>query len=940
MPKNRTLRTLLIFLLGFSILTTAGCRGCRDNKELSKEEKKKAEEAKKEREKPSFEIEPLITFPGQYQEPARRNRIKSGHWVNADFRILANKFDSRGELTASSMTGNKPVPVENTDYFSATSRPYSVAKGELKNLSTNIYVPRRKRGVSAFFNFGLSRSSGASILHADGVPLMRPFQYHMVVLTNRADRYGYLNVIDSVTLPHSELATSRVPSFYNVVRTNPSEDPIALPRQSLYWTTIAYVIWDDLDVSQLDADQQQALVDWIHYGGQLILSGPDCLENLTNSFLAEFLPAKVKSSRNLSAQDFADINQFWEVKDSKLMTSRKIVVNDAAPIIGVDFDPHPAATFVNDTGKIAIERQVGRGRIVATSFSMNSKPIINWPSFRSFFNSVILRRPAREFGNTNDGILAFKWIDDATSIFDPLIGTTLRYLSRDLVDSTDTLNRLAGTPPDANVSPFMVSGLSYENLNYQSYDNELYRTKNAAHGDLRNLEDHWHYGGFQHDECSGTAGWNDDSGISVAARDTLRRAAGISPPSSGFVLKMLSIYLLILVPVNWLVFRAIGRVEWAWIAAPVIAIAGALMVAKMASLDIGFVRSNSQVACLEVYADYPRAHVAQYSALYTSLSTGYQLELDNPTAQSLPLGEPNKKWKEIQITPVTLRQTLKNRLEGFQVQSNSTGMLHTEMMLDLNGVFSFVSADEKSRVENSTSINLTQAAVLKRNEEGALLAAWVGNLAALSSTEDLQFSPISKMGEPWSGSTTLQVSRLIDDLWGKLDPYLIVDEDGVQTVSIKTIKERMPEMESKWSEFLRLVNQIPTDVEVAEIEERQITYNEYKLILRQLDESKKINVSALFQQVLQHLALAKGEVRLIGVTDEQVGNNVFQPAATQTQQQTLVVVHLKRPPLPEARPDANAIEDFGGNSNLDWEEEELEAEAFLEELEEENDEEE
>ena len=34
---------------------------------------------------------------------------------------------------------------------------------------------------------------------------------------------------------------------------------------------------------------------------------------------------------------------------------------------------------------------------------------------------------------------------------------------------------------------------------------------------------------------------------------------------------MLAIYLLVLVPLNWLVFWLIGKVEWAWIAAPLIA---------------------------------------------------------------------------------------------------------------------------------------------------------------------------------------------------------------------------------------------------------------------------------------------------------------------------------------------------------------------------------
>ena len=75
---------------------------------------------------------------------------------------------------------------------------------------------------------------------------------------------------------------------------------------------------------------------------------------------------------------------------------------------------------------------------------------------------------------------------------------------------------------------------------------------------------------------------------------------------------------------------------------------------------------DSQVGCVEIFADYPRAHVAQYSALYTSLSTRYDIDLDNPSAQSLPLGNRSKRWKEKTNVPVVFRRTINNRLEGLQ----------------------------------------------------------------------------------------------------------------------------------------------------------------------------------------------------------------------------------------------------------------------------------
>ena len=47
------------------------------------------------------------------------------------------------------------------------------------------------------------------------------------------------------------------------------------------------------------------------------------------------------------------------------------------------------------------------------------------------------------------------------------------------------------------------------------------------------------------------------------------------------------------------------------------------MVINLAQLNIGFARAQNEIAVVEIQGDYPRAHVARYTALYTSLVTGY-----------------------------------------------------------------------------------------------------------------------------------------------------------------------------------------------------------------------------------------------------------------------------------------------------------------------------
>ena len=34
---------------------------------------------------------------------------------------------------------------------------------------------------------------------------------------------------------------------------------------------IAYVLWDGMPVDRMSPDQQQAMLDWLHFGGQILI---------------------------------------------------------------------------------------------------------------------------------------------------------------------------------------------------------------------------------------------------------------------------------------------------------------------------------------------------------------------------------------------------------------------------------------------------------------------------------------------------------------------------------------------------------------------------------------------------------------------------------------------------------------------------------------------
>ena len=542
---NPLLRMLVVCGLFVSCLLITGCNGCRSNLDEDESVKKKQEEEKKKKKKPDFATRTPVLLPGLFpnQQPEdtdekdplksamenldnpviRFNRTKPGHWVTANFQVIANNYNADGQLSVYSMNSmNQPVGIPSTDYYLTTSRPVSLPKGEWKNLETTVFLPRRNvRTTIANVHYGLERSIGGltQISLSQPTALMKPFQHHIVVLSDRPDSYNYLKLTDAVQLRGQQLGNGEiVPPFYQVVPSLPG-NPTPLPRHGLNWTTIAYLIWDDYDPGSISQEQQDAILDWLHFGGQLILSGPDCLDKLQYSFLGSYLPAKFAGSRNITNADIVELNKNWTVPVPNKEAEQKVFqISEKTPLLGAEFTPHVDAEFVSGTGEIAIERRVGRGRIVVTAFSLAAPAVRKWRSFPSFLNNALLRKPARQFGKTEDMDISFGWLDDRTSIFDPMMGTTLRFLSRDLSAEKGT----PATPAYSLADDLATNdgNFAYNSLSGSEQQFRLDRTKNLP---IRNENDHWHFGGFADAPQSGCGGWNDDSGVSIAAQRHFRR---------------------------------------------------------------------------------------------------------------------------------------------------------------------------------------------------------------------------------------------------------------------------------------------------------------------------------------------------------------------------------------------------------------------------------
>ena len=91
-------------------------------------------------------------------------------------------------------------------------------------------------------------------------------------------------------------------------------DRPALSSHPLTWSTISHVIWDDQAPDVLSVSQQEALLDWLHWGGQLILTGGagQSFSLYRESFLGPYLPADATGETvGLSRADLQPLSQSY-----------------------------------------------------------------------------------------------------------------------------------------------------------------------------------------------------------------------------------------------------------------------------------------------------------------------------------------------------------------------------------------------------------------------------------------------------------------------------------------------------------------------------------------------------------------------------------------------------------------------------------------------------
>jgi hypothetical protein len=688
--------------------------------------KKKAE---KDKNRPPFEffrsrVAPLDVIP----------YVKANHWSTVVFELRANDDDYDGFLQTD------PVKMMVGAQQVAYRRGAQLLKEKRASLGLQIMVPSFSAQVPKELLVEMIRP-GALRPDANWPATMTTLPTHqmlVLVLSKEATpKFAAWNRMSAIIPSAVDRDGGDIEKlrYYRLVLPMDHDKP-ALSSHPLTWSTISHTIWDGYIPDDLSLSQQQALLDWIHWGGQLIISGGagQSFSLLHESFLGPYLPADATAETvPLTQDDLRPLSQSYPPPNSPANPNdqsqpvpatreealRRFAYRYQAPVpirpaptrplyVAV-LKPRPGASTIPlgeaSPHHLAIEQRVGRGRITMLTINPNEESLLAWPGLDTLVRRVVLRRPEEPIVAPGDyGRTIPEPLQNGRLLASDL--SWYRIMSRDAIGG-------AATPGNQPVIPEQAE-VPLSNVN----NNDPEAAENAFNRQV------------------GVAEWRDGAKLPKLSNDLLDQASGITIPSSKFVLRVILAYLIAVIPLNWLICRfVLNRREWTWVVVPLVALAFAVGVERVAARDIGYDTAADEIDLLEIHGDYPRGHLTRLVSLYSNGRSRFAISYPNdPTALALPYDSGLSIRGEEVATSTFLSYPVPTLLD-FTVQPRSLAMFRAEQMLTLTGPIRLEEEGGKRRVVNGGELELRDAILIDRTGTTELRERWLGTIAVGAAVE-------------------------------------------------------------------------------------------------------------------------------------------------------------------------------------------------------------
>jgi hypothetical protein len=229
----------------------------------------------------------------------------------------------------------------------------------------------------------------------------------MLILSRNLPNHIFWRGLDCIVWPLFESDDKFKVNPHRIIDISEEEMVESLPSQLMTMTSISHMVINDVSLNNLPQSQQDAILDWLHFGGTIILNGPEALAGIETSFLKDYAPIQKTISGELSQEHIDRLNDpdRWCIRfylQPFEPSASHFKPRAAIPILQGQLGPD--SSWIPGLDGLVAERSVGQGRIVMTSFPMNHPSFVNWPSYSSLIHNGILRKPKRDVKLDKDGV--------------------------------------------------------------------------------------------------------------------------------------------------------------------------------------------------------------------------------------------------------------------------------------------------------------------------------------------------------------------------------------------------------------------------------------------------------------------------------------------------------------------------------------------------------
>ncbi|WP_144509440.1 hypothetical protein [Bacillus sp. FJAT-22090] len=284
--------------------------------------------------------------------------------------------------------------VESYNLGNALAIPFEIGAGETKTVQvalTGLGEDYMYQGANVqlihFFEGGWEKGKSIDF---KGTKNLRTNFYDTttifyLTLTNSADRLKVLNQIKQPNQLNDEVI--------HVAQLN----NFSLPTDAVAWQMADYIILDEFVLADLAEKQQQALIDYVVAGGNIVVGAS---ENIAAELgkLGNYLPLTLQSTTQTLTAD-----------KMRAFTANNTLTNDLN-VYNSTLNEGATRLFDLDGTIIAGKKQMGSGSIIQTTFSLGDEPLAKDPVYSdlmaTILQSISIQNTPNMYGyNTKDQLV-------------------------------------------------------------------------------------------------------------------------------------------------------------------------------------------------------------------------------------------------------------------------------------------------------------------------------------------------------------------------------------------------------------------------------------------------------------------------------------------------------------------------------------------------------